>query len=62
MDWVSVEESLPEEYKKVLTYREDGEIRIDLMINKNLWLFELDEWEWDKITHWMDLPSAPETN
>lgn len=59
MDWVSVQDKLPQEYKKVLTYREDGEIRIDLMINPNVWLFELDEWGQDKVTHWTDLPAAP---
>jgi hypothetical protein len=59
MNWISVEDSLPEEGKRCLIYGED---RISIgKYDSPIW--HEDEWDRDygcpKITHWMPFPEEP---
>lgn len=62
MDWISVEDRLPEEGTRVLIYRKDGEMTVDYRINicDSYWIWcGLTDEEMQRITHWMPLPEPP---
>ncbi len=68
MDWISVKDKFPEEGEEVLIINKDipGYIRykIDYLIHLDdndppyIWACTREN-EWDKITHWMQLPKLP---
>jgi len=62
MQWISVEDSLPKEEERVLTYKAwENEMSVDYIINcpTPLWACILQRDEY-KVTHWMHLPKPPE--
>lgn len=70
MNWINVQESLPEEGRKVLTIDARGpielvEYRIDYIIlfdeGEHIWACRYDR-EQNEVTHWMPLPEPPKQN
>ena len=54
MEWISVEDRLPDEYERVLTFNPKYQnLRVELI----RWFIGD---EYDGITHWMLLPKPPE--
>lgn len=63
-EWIRVEDSLPEEGIKVLTFIQVyDEVRIDYLIYfpEPIWACILER-EQNKVTHWMPLPNPPNVN
>lgn len=61
MEWISVEDRLPEEGIKVLTYLgKDDEFKINYIVNcpQPIWACVLER-EQNEVTHWMPLPKRP---
>ena len=64
MEWISVNDRLPEEEVKVLTFHKKKGFHIDYMIflgklqNNPLWACVLEE-EYNLVSHWMPLPEPP---
>ena len=64
-EWISVQDSLPEERAPVLVYRDFGgvkEILVRQRIDVEWWCDENTDYflEIDEVTHWKSLPAAPE--
>ena len=60
MEWISVEDRLPEDYQHILTY--DGNCVEPGVFYEKSGFFELDKYESDPlwaVTHWMPLPKPP---
>lgn len=57
--WISVEERLPKSRELVLTVG-DGKIAFGHMIRSGYWEVVRDGMELVDVTHWMDIPPAPE--
>ncbi len=62
MKWISVEYSLPEQWKHVLIFSkyEEQLIHVGFLDDRDLWFTST--WQSlikHKVTHWMELPSAP---
>ena len=54
LNWISVEDRLPEKYSQVLVFTDYGD-------TDSVYFFALDK-TWghpDKVTHWMPLPEPP---
>jgi hypothetical protein len=65
MKWISVEDRLPEEDMRVLTYNVSRiqPIEIDYLVFSEpqiLWANEMRHDERTKVTHWMSLPEIPD--
>jgi len=62
MEWIRVEDRLPEEYVRVLTYLKNDDIyRIDYVIffGKNpMWCCTLERENY-KVTHWVPITEPP---
>jgi hypothetical protein len=55
-EWISVAERLPVEGQKILIFRELEEPRIETDIaDEDFFRF----YDWNEITHWMQLPKPP---
>lgn len=52
-EWISVKESLPEEFEDVLTCDGNGNVDIGYVWMRG--------WNIEHVTHWMPLPKAPKT-
>ena len=55
MNWISVEDKLPENFDDVLIHYADGRIDIGCRYPDG-WMTER---SWGPITHWMPLPEPP---
>jgi len=66
MEWISVNDRLPDEGEKVLTINLQAkgyhEYRLDYLVDldngERIWACRLNN-EYDKVTHWMPLPDSP---
>ncbi len=67
MEWIDVNDELPEEGEHVLTYIKDGFYAVDYLIISPVppapyvWGCQLYD-EWEVVTHWMPLPFPPSAN
>lgn len=64
MQWISVTESLPNTWKKVLTLDANKEQSVCIYKGSNEWYYvgcydDCCKCTAGNITHWMDLPEAP---
>ena len=57
-EWISVSKRFPQDGDVVLTYYEDGKMRI-IKNNGGFPMVLSDELDWVRVTHWMPLPEAP---
>ena len=63
MEWINVDDRLPEEYERVLSYNSWHEkIKVDYIVfaPDPIWACTLAHQM--KVTHWMPLPEAPNPN
>ena len=75
MEWINIEDRLPEEYENVLIIL-SGEIRIGCLMREDptfeetfqsfiFWDDPNDDgqgWEWYDVTYWMPLPDRPKVD
>ena len=67
--WIPVGERLPEEFTPVLTFSKDNDKPVTAILAAGFWWSNVDDagfWSSDvdwalNVTHWMPLPSAPES-
>ena len=63
MEWISVDDKLPEVNKRVLTCDEIGHIECAKFVNlsgRTYWLTNQDQYQLHiTVTHWMPLPDLP---
>lgn len=61
MDWISVEEWLPEDNKAVFVWTLYEQAKILYHSKNKWWEYDLDKsWEHSYVTHWMPLPPSPQ--
>lgn len=64
MNWISVEERLPEYGKCILLYSDEGGVAEGALNRHGFW----EQWRWSakllmsEVTHWTPLPPPPKQN
>jgi hypothetical protein len=62
MEWISVKDKLPENASDVLVTDGDAQMVAFYGKLKKLWIFHVDFWHHEDVTHWMPLPEPPTVN
>lgn len=62
MEWISVEDRLPENDVEILISRTDGEIYLAVHQDDGRWYDSSEGSDVKFITHWMPLPLPPEND
>ena len=56
MEWISVQDKLPECYVDVLVFYSNGQIRVECLLSDGFICYSTT----GPVTHWMPLPERPE--
>lgn len=59
MEWISVNDKIPQEGTRVNVYHTDGVVRIGMVINGRFGSVLNKDLERADVTHWMPLPEPP---
>lgn len=54
MDWINVNDKLPNKYQEVIIATDDGRVKSAMYMTNGKWNTFLN------VTHWMEFPEAPE--
>lgn len=58
VEWISVNDRLPETGKDVIVCHKNGHVALNAYLDRRWWYLD----DRNKITHWMPLPPAPKEN
>jgi len=61
MEWISIEDRLPEFGTDVLVFDEVPNMVLSAILNDGVWVDTFDEFELETVTHWSELPEPPKT-